>query len=88
MAKLLAALRVSTVLTFLLTEQLLLAYVLIPELRERFWTLVVFLAIIAATCLCTSTIGLLCSALPARTAGGDGADVHGPAGPVRRRRSA
>ena len=34
-AKLMAALRVSTVLTFLLTEQLLLAYLLIPELRDR-----------------------------------------------------
>ena len=33
-AKLLAALRVSTVLTFLLTEQLLLAYFLLPELRS------------------------------------------------------
>lgn len=67
-AKLVAALRVSTVLTFLLTEQLLLAYVLIPELRERFWTLFVYLAIIAATCLVTTTVGLLCSALSRRTA--------------------
>ncbi|MEO6807592.1 MAG: ABC transporter permease subunit [Isosphaeraceae bacterium] len=68
LAKLLAALRVSTVLTFLLTEQLLLAYVLIPELRERFWTLFVYLAIIAATCLVTTTVGLLCSSLSRRTA--------------------
>lgn len=67
-AKLIAALRVSTVLTFLLTEQILLAYVLIPELRERFWTLFVFLAIIAVCCLTTSTVGLLCSALVRRTA--------------------
>ncbi len=66
-AKLMAALRVSTVLTFLLTEQLLLAYVLLPELRNRFWTLVVYLLIIATTCLATSTIGLLCSALARRT---------------------
>ena len=66
-AKLLAALRVSTVLTFLLTEQLLLAYLLIPELRNRLWTLGVFLAIIATTCLATSTIGLLCSALSRKT---------------------
>jgi ABC-type transport system involved in multi-copper enzyme maturation permease subunit len=66
-AKLLAALRVSTVLTFLLTEQILLAYVLLPELRTRFWTLVVFLAIIAVTCLATSTIGLMCSSLARRT---------------------
>jgi ABC-type transport system involved in multi-copper enzyme maturation permease subunit len=67
-AKLLAALRVSTVLTFLLTEQLLLAYVLLPELRNRFWTLAVFLLIIATTCMATSTIGLMCSALARRTA--------------------
>src|SRR5262245_24605460 len=66
-AKLLAALRVSTVLTFLLTEQILLAYILLPELRNRFWTLVVFLTIIATTCLATSTIGLMCSALARRT---------------------
>jgi ABC-type transport system involved in multi-copper enzyme maturation permease subunit len=67
-AKLMAALRVSTVLTFLLTEQLLLAYVLLPELRNRFWTLVVYLLIIATTCMATSTIGLMCSALARRTA--------------------
>ena len=66
-AKLLAALRVSTVLTFLLTEQLLLAYFLLPELRNRFWTLIVFLLIILTTCLATSTIGLLCSSLSRKT---------------------
>ena len=68
LAKLLAALRVSTVLTFLLTEQLLLAYVLLPELRNRYWTLIVFFLIIATTCMATSTIGLMCSALARRTA--------------------
>jgi len=67
LAKLLAALRVSTVLTFLLTEQLFLAYFLLPELRNRFWTLLVFLLIIATTCLATSTVGLLCSALSRKT---------------------
>jgi ABC-type transport system involved in multi-copper enzyme maturation permease subunit len=67
LAKLLAALRVSTVLTFLLTEQLLLAYVLLPELRFRFWTLMVFLLIIATTCLATSSVGLMCSALVRKT---------------------
>jgi ABC-type transport system involved in multi-copper enzyme maturation permease subunit len=66
-AKLMAALRVSTVLTFLLTEQMLLAYILLPELRDRFWTLLAFLLIIATTCLATSTIGLMCSALVRRT---------------------
>ncbi len=66
-AKLVAALRVSTVLTFLLTEQLLLGYLLLPELRERFWTLPAVLAIIATTCMATATIGLLCSALARRT---------------------
>jgi ABC-type transport system involved in multi-copper enzyme maturation permease subunit len=67
LAKLIAALRVSTVLTFLLTEQLLLAYVLLYELRNRFWTLIVFLLIIVTTCLATSTIGLMCSSLVRRT---------------------
>src|SRR5262249_27263731 len=66
-AKLLAALRVSTVLTFLLTEQLLLGYLLVPELRENLWTLPTFLAIVAVTCLTTTTIGLLCSSLARRT---------------------
>jgi ABC-type transport system involved in multi-copper enzyme maturation permease subunit len=66
-AKLLAAARVSTVLTFLLTEQLLLAYILIPELRDRWWTLLLFLALIGATCLTTTSVGLLCSALSRRT---------------------
>jgi len=66
-AKLMAALRVSTVLTLLLTEQLLLAYALLPELRYRAWTLGVFFLIILTTCLATSTVGLLCSALSRRT---------------------
>lgn len=66
-AKLAAALRVSTVLTLLLCEQLLLAYGLIDELRDRFWTLFIFLAIILMTCLATSTIGLMCSSLSRRT---------------------
>jgi len=67
LAKLVAALRVSTVLTFLLTEQLLLAYILLPELRYRVWTLLIFLVIIAITCLATSSVGLMCSALVRRT---------------------
>jgi hypothetical protein len=46
---------------------LLLAYFLLRELRDRFWTLLVFLLIIATTCLATTTIGLLCSALSRRT---------------------
>jgi len=66
-AKLAAALRVSTVLTFLLTEQLLLAYVLVAELFGRFWTLFAYLAIIGATCLVTTSVGLLCSSLSRRT---------------------
>jgi hypothetical protein len=36
-------------------------------LRNRFWTLLIFLTIIAMTCLATSTIGLMCSALARRT---------------------
>ena len=67
LAKLVAALRVSTVLTFLLTEQLILAYILLPELHRRLWTLFAFFLIIATTCLATTTIGLLCSALSRKT---------------------
>ncbi len=67
LAKLVAALRVSTVLTFLLTEQLILAYILLPELHRRIWTLFAFFLIIATTCLATTTIGLLCSALSRKT---------------------
>ena len=66
-AKLIASLRVSTVLTLLLTEQLFLAYFLLTELRTRIWTLGVFMLIILTTCLTTSTIGLMCSALSRRT---------------------
>ncbi len=66
-AKLVAALRVSTVLTFLLTEQVLLAYIFVPDLLKRFWTMFVYLAIIAVTCLATTSIGLLCSSLARRT---------------------
>lgn len=67
LAKLWAAMRVSTVLTFLLTEQILLAYIMLPELRNRFWTLGVFLLIIAVTCMTTSAAGLMCSALARKT---------------------
>jgi ABC-type transport system involved in multi-copper enzyme maturation permease subunit len=67
-AKLLSAARVSTVLTFLLTEQLLLGYFLIAELRDRWPSLLIFLAIIAVTCLLTTSVGLLCSSLTRRTA--------------------
>jgi len=66
-AKLVAALRVSTVLTFLLTEQILLAYIMLQELWDRLWTLLVFLLIILVTCLATTTIGLLWSALSRKT---------------------
>jgi hypothetical protein len=45
----------------------LLAYILIPELRDRWWTLFIFLSLIAATCLTTTSVGLLCSALSRRT---------------------
>jgi ABC-type transport system involved in multi-copper enzyme maturation permease subunit len=66
-AKLLAALRVSTVLTLLLTEQLLLAYALIREYYPLFWTLGVHLAIIVLTCVVTTSAGLMCSSLVRRT---------------------
>ncbi len=67
-AKLLSAARVSTVLTFLLTEQLLLGYFLIAELRDRWPTLFIFLAIIGVTCFLTTSVGLFCSSITRRTA--------------------
>jgi ABC-type transport system involved in multi-copper enzyme maturation permease subunit len=66
-AKLIAALRVSTVLTFLLTEQLFLAYIFVPQLQAVFWRLAIDLLIIAVSCLATTSIGLLCSALARKT---------------------
>lgn len=67
LAKLLAALRVSTVLTLLLTEQLILAYLLVDVLRVRAWSFFIYMAIILVTCMVTSTVGMLCSALARRT---------------------
>ncbi len=67
LAKLLASLRVSTALTFLLTEQMLLGYILVEDLRNRFWTLLVFLAILVVACLITTSVGLFCSAISRRT---------------------
>ena len=82
-AKLLAALRVSTVLTFLLTEQILLAYVLLPELRGRFWTLVVFLLIIADDLPGDLDDRPDVLGAGAADVGGDGPDVHDAADPLR-----
>ena len=48
-------------------EQLLLAYFLLPELRGNFVSLIEYLLIIATTCLATTTVGLLCSALSRKT---------------------
>ena len=42
--------------------------ILEPQRYLAIWTLVVFLAIIAVTCLATTTVGLLCSSLARRTA--------------------
>lgn len=68
LAKLWASLRVSTILTLLLTEQILLAYTLMSDLRNNFWTFFVFMGIILVTCLATTTIGLLSSVLCRKTA--------------------
>jgi ABC-type transport system involved in multi-copper enzyme maturation permease subunit len=66
-AKLLAALRVSTVLTLLLTEQIILAYALVRDLQLQFWTIIPYFLIILATCLMTSSIGLLWSSMVRKT---------------------
>ncbi len=66
-AKLLAALRVSTVLTLLLTEQVILAYALVRDLQLQFWTIIPYFLIILATCLVTSSVGLMWSSLVRKT---------------------
>jgi ABC-type transport system involved in multi-copper enzyme maturation permease subunit len=66
-AKLMAALRVSTVLTLLLTEQIMLAYALVRDLQIQFITIVPFFLIILMTCLLTSSVGLMWSSLVRRT---------------------
>lgn len=67
MAKLLAALRVSTVLTLLLTEQIILAYALVRDLQLQFLSIIPYFLIILTTCLLTSSIGLMWSSLVRRT---------------------
>jgi ABC-type transport system involved in multi-copper enzyme maturation permease subunit len=66
-AKLVSSLRVSTVLTLLLTEQILLAFVMVEELYPNWMNLLIYFAIILATCLLTSTLGLFCSVLCRKT---------------------
>jgi hypothetical protein len=50
-----------------LTEQILLAYVMVDELRANWLSLLVYFGIILATCLLTSTLGLFCSVLCRKT---------------------
>ena len=66
-AKLISSLRVSTVLTLLLTMHIVLAYVMVDDLRANILTIFEFFAIILATCLLTSTLGLFCSVLCRKT---------------------
>jgi ABC-type transport system involved in multi-copper enzyme maturation permease subunit len=66
-AKLVSSLRVSTVLTLLLTEQIVLAYVMVEDLHPNFLSMFIFFAIILVTCLFTSTLGLFCSVLCRKT---------------------
>ena len=84
LAKLVAALRVSTVLTFLLTEQLLLAYILLPELHRRFWTLFAFFADHRHDLPGDHDDRPPLLGAVAADVGGDGRDLHDAAGPVRR----
>ena len=66
-AKLISSLRVSTVLTLLLTEQILLAYAMVPDLYSNWRSLLLYFAIILITCLFTSTLGLFWSVLSRKT---------------------
>ncbi len=67
-AKLFSSLRVSTVLTLLLTEQIVLAYAMVDDFYPNFLSMFIFFAIILATCLLTSTLGLFFSVLCRKTA--------------------
>jgi ABC-type transport system involved in multi-copper enzyme maturation permease subunit len=66
-AKLVSSLRISTVLTLLLTEQIVLAYAMVEDLHPNWMSMFMFFAIILATCLLTSTLGLFCSVLCRKT---------------------
>ncbi|MBI3463332.1 MAG: ABC transporter permease subunit, partial [Planctomycetes bacterium] len=66
-AKLISSLRVSTVLTLLLTMHIMLAYVMVDDLRANFLSMFEFFAIVLATCLLTSTLGLFFSVLCRKT---------------------
>jgi ABC-type transport system involved in multi-copper enzyme maturation permease subunit len=66
-AKLVSSLRISTVLTLLLTEQIILAYVMVEDLHPNWPSMFMFFAIILGTCLLTSTLGLFCSVICRKT---------------------
>ena len=61
--KLISGLRVSSVLTLFLTWPMLIAAALVPTYWSNLLPLLAFFLIIAATCLTTSIIALLCSTL-------------------------
>lgn len=69
LAKLISALRISTVLTLLLTEQILLAFLMVREMYPRWWALPIYFGIILATCLLTSTVGLFASVVCRKSLG-------------------
>jgi ABC-type transport system involved in multi-copper enzyme maturation permease subunit len=66
-AKLVSSLRISTVLTLLLTEQIVLAYLMVEDLQANWPSIFIFFAIILATCLVTSTLGLFFSVVCRKT---------------------
>jgi ABC-type transport system involved in multi-copper enzyme maturation permease subunit len=68
-AKWFSALRVSTVLTLLLTEQMLLGFLLVDDLRANFLAFFAYMGIILVTCLTTTTLGLFCSMICKRSSG-------------------
>ncbi|MBX7167360.1 MAG: ABC transporter permease subunit [Pirellulales bacterium] len=65
--KLLAGLRVSTVLTAFVVWPLVLAAAMVPELWANWRALLGYLAIIIVTCLTTATLALFCSVLFRKT---------------------
>ena len=66
--KLLAGLRVSTVLTSFLLWPLLLAGIMVTDYWNNLLTLLGYVAIVLVTCLFTATVALFCSVLSRKTA--------------------
>ena len=81
-AKLVSSLRISTVLTLLLTEQILLAFLMVDELRRNVTSMFIYFAIILITCLLSTTTGLFFFCFVPENGTCNDFNLSGPVGPV------